>query len=49
MREVVIVGAARTAIGSFQGALATVAAPKLGGIAIQAALQRAGLAADAVD
>ena len=26
MREVVIVGAARTAIGSFQGALATVAA-----------------------
>lgn len=49
MREVVIVGAARTAIGSFQGALATVAAPKLGGIAIQAALQRAGLAAGAVD
>jgi acetyl-CoA C-acetyltransferase len=49
MREVVIVGAARTAIGSFQGALATVAAPKLGGVAIQAALQRAGLGADAVD
>src|SRR5262245_23853913 len=48
MREVVIVGAARTPIGSFQGELAGVAAPKLGSIAIRAALERAGLPADAV-
>jgi acetyl-CoA C-acetyltransferase len=43
MREVVIVGAARTPIGSFQGALASLRAPELGAVAIQAALQRAGL------
>src|SRR4051812_213465 len=43
MKEVVIVSAARTAIGSFQGGLATLSAPKLGSIAIQAALQRAKL------
>jgi acetyl-CoA C-acetyltransferase len=41
MREVVIVGMARTAVGSFQGALSSVAAPRLGAAAIQAALQRA--------
>src|SRR5512137_3125566 len=43
-REVVIVGAARTPIGSFLGSLAAVAAPRLGAIAIRAALQRAGVA-----
>ncbi len=43
MREVVIVGAARTPIGSFQGALAQVSAPKLGAVAIKAALERSGL------
>jgi acetyl-CoA C-acetyltransferase len=48
MREVVIVGAARTAIGSFLGELAGVSAPKLGSIAIKAALERAGISADAV-
>jgi len=48
MREVVIAGAARTPIGSFLGALQDVAAPRLGGIAIRAALQRAGVSADAV-
>jgi acetyl-CoA C-acetyltransferase len=42
-REVVIVGAARTPIGSFLGSLAAVAAPRLGAIAIRAALQRAGV------
>lgn len=36
-----IIGAARTPIGSFMGALSTLPAPKLGGIAIKAALQRA--------
>ena len=39
--------AARTPIGSFQGALASLSAPKLGAIAIKAALERAGLAGDA--
>jgi acetyl-CoA C-acetyltransferase len=48
MREVVIVGAARTPIGSFLGELATVTTPKLGSIAIKAALERAGVSADAV-
>jgi acetyl-CoA C-acetyltransferase len=42
MRDVVIVSGARTPIGSFQGSLASVAAPKLGAIAIRAALERAG-------
>jgi acetyl-CoA C-acetyltransferase len=43
MREAVIVGAARTPIGSFQGALAPVRAPELGAVAIRAALERSGL------
>jgi acetyl-CoA C-acetyltransferase len=42
-REVVIVGAARTPIGSFLGSLAAVPAPRLGAVAIRAALQRAGV------
>ncbi|MEZ4474256.1 MAG: acetyl-CoA C-acetyltransferase [bacterium] len=49
MTDAVIVGAARTPIGSFGGALASVAAPRLGAVAIKAALERAGVAADAVD
>ncbi|MCX5747174.1 MAG: acetyl-CoA C-acetyltransferase, partial [Proteobacteria bacterium] len=44
MRDVVIVGAARTPIGSFLGSLASVTAPKLGAVAIKAALERAGVA-----
>ena len=44
MRDVVIVGAARTPIGSFLGSLASVSAPRLGAVAIKAALERAGLA-----
>ena len=46
-REVVIVGAARTPIGSFLGSLAPLTAPQLGAIAIKAALERAGVAAGA--
>ena len=42
-RSVVIVGAARTPIGSFLGSLAAVPAPRLGAVAILAALQRAGV------
>ena len=41
---VVIIGAKRTPIGSFNGALAGVPAPKLGATAIQAALVQAGVA-----
>src|SRR6266487_6004728 len=48
MREVAIVAAARTPVGSFLGDLSAVSAPKLGATAIRAALERAGLPADAV-
>jgi acetyl-CoA C-acetyltransferase len=41
--EVFIVGAARTPIGSFQGVLSPVSAPKLGAAAIAAATTRAGI------
>ena len=46
---VVIVSAARTPMGGFQGALGPVSAPELGGAAIAAALARAGVAAEEVD
>jgi acetyl-CoA C-acetyltransferase len=38
--DIVIVGAARTAVGSFNGAFATIAAHDLGAAAIKAALER---------
>lgn len=47
--DVVIVAAARTPIGAFQGSLASVTAPKLGAVAIKAALERAGVSPSAVD
>ncbi|MEZ4766807.1 MAG: acetyl-CoA C-acetyltransferase [Caldilineales bacterium] len=47
--EVVIVGAARTPIGKFQGALSTVSAPQLGATAIRAAVQRSGVDPATVD
>ncbi len=43
MRDVVIVSAVRTPVGSFQGALSSLTAPKLGSIVIAEALKRAGL------
>jgi acetyl-CoA C-acetyltransferase len=43
MKEVYIVSAVRTPIGSFGGSLASVSAVKLGAIAVKAALQRAGV------
>ncbi|MEZ4436543.1 MAG: acetyl-CoA C-acetyltransferase [bacterium] len=49
MQNAVIVGAARTAIGSFNGALSQIPAPRLGATAIKAALERAGIASAAVD
>lgn len=49
MREVFIVSAVRTPIGSFQGSLSSVPATKLGAAAIKAALQKAGLDANEVE
>ena len=46
---IVIVGMARTPMGSFQGDLAPVSAPELGAVAIKAALERAGVSPDDVD
>ena len=48
MDPVVIVGAARTPMGSFQGDFSAVAAHDLGGAAIRAAVQRSGISADLV-
>jgi acetyl-CoA C-acetyltransferase len=45
----VIVAGARTPIGKMQGGLSTFSAPQLGGFAIAAALQRAGVSPDDVD
>ncbi|MHC4952469.1 MAG: acetyl-CoA C-acetyltransferase [Planctomycetota bacterium] len=49
MRNAVIVGAARTAIGKFQGTLSGFSAPELGAIAVKAALERAGVEPGQVD
>ena len=46
---IVIVGAARTPMGGFQGDLAPVAAPALGSVAIASALEHASLAGDDID
>lgn len=48
MKEVYIVSAVRTPLGSFGGALANVPAPELGSHAIRGALEKAGLPADRV-
>jgi acetyl-CoA C-acetyltransferase len=47
--EVVIIGAARTAIGRFGGTISGIAAVELGGVAIRAAVQRAGIDPATVD
>ncbi len=49
MKEVVIVSAARTPIGSFGGSLKTIPTRKLGAIAIKAAVERAGIKPEMVD
>src|SRR3954468_9426388 len=49
MSDIVIVSAARTPVGSFNGALSGLPAHELGKIAIQAAVERAGIAASEVD
>ena len=45
----VIIGGARTPIGKLSGGLASFAATDLGGFAIKAALERAGVSPDQVD
>ncbi len=49
MSDIVIVSAARTPVGSFNGALSSLPAHELGKIAIQAAVERAGISAADVD
>jgi len=49
MKEVVIVAAKRTAIGSFLGGLASVSAPQLGKVVIAAVLDAAGIKPEQVD
>lgn len=49
MKEVYIVSAVRTPMGSFLGSLSTVPATKLGSVAIKGALDKIGLAADKVE
>jgi len=49
MKEVVIVAAKRTAIGSFLGGLASVSAPQLGQVVIRAVLEDAGVKPEQVD
>ncbi len=47
--SVVILGAARTPMGGFQGDFSSLAAHDLGGAAIKAAIERSGIAPDKVD
>ena len=49
MSDVVIVSAARTPIGSFNGALASLTGAQLGTIALKSAMERAGIAPDEVN
>jgi acetyl-CoA C-acetyltransferase len=48
MEDIVIVGAARTAVGKFGGSLSRVSAPELGATVIKALLERTGVGADQV-
>ena len=49
MKEVYIVSAVRTPIGSFLGSLSSVPAPKLGAAAIKGAIEKANISVDVVD
>ena len=48
MEDIVIVSAARTAVGKFGGSLSKTAAPELGSAVIKSLLARTGLSADQV-
>ena len=49
MSHAYIISGARTPIGSFMGSLSTLTATDLGGVAVQAAIERSGLSTDAID
>eukprot|EP01065_Artemidia_motanka_P025316 TRINITY_DN3030_c2_g1_i1.p2 TRINITY_DN3030_c2_g1~~TRINITY_DN3030_c2_g1_i1.p2 ORF type:complete len:389 (+),score=162.80 TRINITY_DN3030_c2_g1_i1:71-1237(+) len=49
LKRIAIVGAKRTPMGAFQGALSTLAAPKLGTAAIKAALEQSKVPGDQID
>jgi acetyl-CoA C-acetyltransferase len=49
MKEVYIISAVRTPLGSFGGSLKSFSATQLGGIAIKAAVERAGISPDVVN
>lgn len=49
MKEVYIISAVRTPIGSFLGSLSTVPAPKLGATAIKGAIEKANIQSDLID
>ncbi len=49
MKEAVITGAARTAVGSFMGSLADIPSPKLGAVAIAEAVSRSGIKKEDVE
>jgi acetyl-CoA C-acetyltransferase len=49
MKEVYIVSAVRTPIGSFMGSLSSVPAPKLGAAAIKGALEKANVSKEIID
>src|ERR1700733_11356786 len=49
MAQPVLVAGARTPIGKMLGSLAGLTAPELGGAAVRAALERAGISGDEVD
>ncbi len=49
MEKIVIVAASRTAMGSFQGSLASLTAPDLGAVAIQKAVEQANIPVSDID
>ncbi|MEE2931283.1 MAG: acetyl-CoA C-acyltransferase [Bacteroidota bacterium] len=49
MKEVVIVSAVRTPIGSYQGSLSSISCPKLGSIAIKGAMKKANISPNIID
>ncbi|HEX2123906.1 MAG TPA: acetyl-CoA C-acetyltransferase [Thermoanaerobaculia bacterium] len=48
MKDIVILGGARTPIGSFLGTLSSLPAPRLGAVAIKCALENSGVQADRI-
>ena len=49
MKDIVILGGARTPIGSFLGTLASLSAPRLGSIAIKCAMANSGVQPEQVE